>query len=152
MLHLIKKWKKERKEGQTELERTAKAKEAEREREILLHCWTKDRGRWRIGIHSANPLASPSTPPPLIFLSNAAQWVISASFFPFFIYLFIFIVMIWLVLRLCFWVCTLIVLELIDFWERGFGLCCVCNYCECVVNSFVNKQYVIKLREQLYIS
>ena len=32
MLHLIKKWKKERKEGQTELERAAKAKEAERER------------------------------------------------------------------------------------------------------------------------
>ena len=34
MLHLIQKWKKERKEGQTKLERMAKAKEAERERDL----------------------------------------------------------------------------------------------------------------------
>ena len=63
--------------------------------------------------------ATPSAPPPLVFLPNAAQMGQMAYVFFFsFLFFFCFIVMIWLILRLCFWVCILIMLEFRDIWEK----------------------------------
>ena len=87
------------------------------------------RVRW---LHSATPSAAP---PLLVFLPNAAQMVDGLClffFFLFFLFFFFFffffffvvvvvafIVMVWLILRLCFWVCILIMLEFREVWEKG---------------------------------
>ena len=62
--------------------------------------------------------ATPFAPPPLIFLPNTASPDGSDGLCLFFFFLFAFIVMIWLILRLCFWVCILIMLEFRDVWEK----------------------------------
>ena len=55
------------------------------------------------------------------------RWLLSLLFF-----FFAFIVMIWLILRLCFWVCILIMLEFREFKRND---CCVCSHCECLIET-----------------
>ena len=96
-------------------------KEVERERTDGLN------GSAPLRLHFVLCAVAPSAPPlPLIFLPNATQMVDGLCLFFFFIlfYFFAFIVMVWLILRLCFWVCILIMLEFRDVWEKDG---CVCS-------------------------
>ena len=85
-----------------------KQRKNKQEISCLLHRWSKDIGRCRIDVHCAKPQLL------LCHRLSSSPNKMAFVFLFFFSFFFAFIVMIWLILRLCFWVCILIMLEFRD--------------------------------------